>query len=225
MTTSDITFTSWHPRTLYNELDGTQAQPDELREQARNEGYAEGYDQGFEAGKQESIETAKAQVVMLQSLIDALDQPFSQIELEVSEYLLSLVSLICKAVIFRELSTDPHHIQITLNRALELLSEEKGNVYLTVHPDDMAVVSDHWSDELGVLKIIPSSEISRGGCRIKRNDSLVDATIESQLRKIILDLALVPGPNKSSGEPSDPLDATNVDTVTKRLEDGFNLDE
>ena len=51
VTTSDVAFTSWHPRTLLNESAGSQPAPEELREQARNEGYAAGYDQGFEAEK------------------------------------------------------------------------------------------------------------------------------------------------------------------------------
>ena len=54
MTTSDIVFTSWHPRTLLNESAGSPA-PEELREKARNEGYSDGYNEGLEAAKKNHL--------------------------------------------------------------------------------------------------------------------------------------------------------------------------
>lgn len=225
MTTSDVIFTSWHPKTLFNESAGSQPAPEELRQQARNEGYADGYNEGLQAGKKESFDRTNAKVAELQSLIDALDQPFKEKELKVSEYLLSLVSSICRSILIRELSTDAGHIQTTLDRALELLSGQRGTVNLSLHPDDAAAVSDSWSDDLGELRITTSTEIIRGGCLIQRNDSLVDATIESQLRKIILDLSLLPGPVNACGETADLLDIEQVDVTSRRLEQGVNADE
>jgi len=51
---SDATFTSWHPRVLQVESEGSQPSPKELREQAQEEGYAQGYAEGLEAGRKES---------------------------------------------------------------------------------------------------------------------------------------------------------------------------
>ena len=225
MTTSEVMFTSWHPRTLRSELAGSQPSAEEVREEARANGYAEGYKEGLESGKKEAAAQGNAKAAELQALIDALDQPFQNLELEVSEYLLSLVSAICKSIIRRELSTEKEYIQNTLERALALLSDERGNVKLMLHPDDAALVSDNWSDELGELKIRSVPELIRGGCRIQRNDSLVDATIETQLRKAIVDLSLVPGPANSLGEPAAPLDAENINITAERLEGGVDLDE
>ena len=225
MTTSDAIFTSWHPRTLYNESPGSQPAPEDLRQEARNEGYADGYKEGLEAGKEESFERANAKVAQLQSLIDALDQPFRKQELQVSEYLLSIISVICKSILHRELSTDVGHIQTTLDRALDLLSGQKGTVNVSLHPDDAAVVSDNWPGELGELKIISAPDITRGGCLIRRDDSLVDATIEGQLRKIIADLTLVAGPVHRSDETGSLLDIEQVDLTSQRLEQRVNPDE
>lgn len=224
MTTSDVRFTSWHPRTLFNES-ADQPALEDLRQQAREEGYTEGYEEGLEAGKKEAFERANAKVAQLQKLIDALDQPFKKTELQVSEYLLALVSSICKSVLRRELTTDSGFIQDTLDRALELLSGQQGTINLSLHPDDAAEVSDNWSGELGALKITSAPEITRGGCVIQRDDSLVDATIESQLRRIVLDLALVSMHINSSGETTDQLDVEQVDEISKRLEQGFNNNE
>jgi flagellar assembly protein FliH len=225
VTTSDVAFTSWQPKILLNESTGSQPAPEEIRQQARNEGYADGYTEGLEAGKKTSLDHSNAKVAQLQSLIDALERPFKNIESEVSEYLLSLVSAICKSVLSRELSTDVGHIHTTLERALELLSGQRGTVNLSLHPDDASVVSDLWSDDFGEFNIIASPEITRGGCLIKRNDSVVDATIESQLRKIISELSLMPGPVNSSGEAADLLDSEQVDVISKRLGTWVNDDE
>lgn len=222
MTTSDVVFKSWQPKILFNESAGSQPAPEELRQQARKEGYADGYSEGLEAGKKESFDRIDAKVAQLQSLVKALEQPLESLELEVSEYLLSMVSAICKSVLRRELSTDVGHIQTTLDRGLELLSGQQGTVNLSLHPDDATLVSDNWPDDFGELKIIASPEIIRGGCFIQRNDSLVDATIESQLRKIILDLSLIPGPVNSSSETVDLLDIEQIDLTSKRLEKGVD---
>jgi flagellar biosynthesis/type III secretory pathway protein FliH len=69
-------------------------------------------------------------------LVDALDRPFQRQELKVSEYLLSLVASICKSILRRELSIDVEHISKTLDSALELLSGERAQVTVLLHPDD-----------------------------------------------------------------------------------------
>ena len=219
---SDVMFTSWHPRVLQVESEGSQPSPKELREQAQSEGYAQGYAEGLEAGQKESEIQATAKISQLQSLVDALDRPFNQQELKVSEYLLSLVSAVCSSILRRELSTDAERIRETLDRALELLSGERGQVTLLLHPDDMAAVTDAWSDDLGELRVESTPNVIRGGCRIQRNDSLVDASIETQLRNIIIELARIPGPVGSSGEPGDLLDGAEVESTINRLEVGEN---
>jgi len=222
---SDVMFTSWHPRVLQVESEGSQPSPKELREQAQSEGYAQGYAEGLEAGQKEAELQANAKVVQLQSLVDALDRPFNKNELKVSEYLLSLVSTICSSILRRELSTDAERIRDTLDRALELLSGERGQVTLLLHPDDMAAVTDAWADDLGELRVEPAPDVIRGGCRIQRNDSLVDATIETQLRNTIMDLARIPGPIGSSGVPGDLLDGAEVESTINRLEAGGSESE
>jgi flagellar biosynthesis/type III secretory pathway protein FliH len=87
---SDVMFTSWHPRALHVESEGSQPSPEELREQARQEGFAKGYSEGLDAGHKESAIQANAKAAQLQSLVDALDRPFQRQELKVSEYLLSI---------------------------------------------------------------------------------------------------------------------------------------
>jgi len=219
---SDVMFTSWHPRVLQVESEGSQPSPKELREQAQSEGYAQGYAEGLEAGQKESEIQANAKVAQLQSLIDALDRPFHQKELEVSEYLLAVVSMVCSSILRRELSTDGERIQETLDRALELLSGERGQVTLLLHPDDVAAVTDAWAEDLGELRVESTPNVIRGGCQIQRNDSLVDASIETQLRNIIIELARIPGPVGSSGEPGDLLDGAEVESTINRLEVGEN---
>lgn len=215
---SDVMFTSWHPRALQVESEGSQPSPEELREQARQEGYAQGHREGLEAGQKESEIQAKAKAAQLKKLIDALDRPFQNEELKVSEYLLSLVFSVCKSVLRRELSVDAEHIRNTLDTALELLSDEEGQVTLLLHPDDAAAVADAWADDLGEPKVRAAPEIIRGGCRVERKDSLVDATIETRLRNIIMELASLPGPKGSSGEPGDLLDVDAIESSVNRLE-------
>ena len=91
-----------------------------------------------------------------------------------------------------------------------------------LHPDDVAAVTDAWAEDLGELRVESTPNVIRGGCRIQRNDSLVDASIETQLRNIIIELARIPGPVGSSGEPGDLLDGAEVESTINRLEVGEN---
>ena len=150
---SDVMFTSWHPRALHVESEGSQPSPEELREQARQEGFAKGYSEGLDAGHKESAIQANAKAAQLQSLVDALDRPFQRQELKVSEYLLSLTSSVCKSILRRELSIDVEHISETLDSALELLS---GGKIVMEATDELKIdcsVADKLSGTLSIMEI------------------------------------------------------------------------
>ena len=53
----------------------------------------------------------------------------------------------------------------------------------------------------------------------------IDATIESQLRQIISDLAVAPGPINFMGESADLLDSNKVELTTNRLGEDIKVDE
>lgn len=215
---SSAAFTNWHPRNLYVESEGSQPLPEELREHARQEGYAAGYTEGLAAGQKEAKLQGEKLVVQLMALIEDLDQPFRRSELNVSEYLLSVLQFTCKTILRRELSADAEHITGTLERALDLLAGERGQVTVYLHPDDVSVVRGHLADETDDLKIKEDSQMIRGGCRVERRESMVDATIESQLRNLIMDMASVPGSPDDTGHRTEALSSSNIESTFARLE-------
>jgi flagellar biosynthesis/type III secretory pathway protein FliH len=181
---SSAAFTNWHPRNLYVESEGSQPLPEELREHARQEGYAAGYTEGLAAGQKEAKLQGEELVARLMALIEDLDQPFRRSELSVSEYLLSVLQFACKTILRRELSADAEHITGTLERALDLLAGERGQVTVYLHPDDVSVVRGHLADEIDDLIMdlasVPGSPDDTG----HRPEALSSSNIESTFARL-----------------------------------------
>ena len=150
--------------------------------------------------------------------MSSLEQPFNRQEVEVSEYLLSLVSAICLRILRRELKTDEDFIRSSIDRAVDIIASKDSVVRVTVHPDDKAVVEELWDPELARLALYEDSTIIRGGCSVERGDSLVDSTIENQLRKILEQLCDSEASPSDSEAAPDRLDIDEVLETVARLD-------
>jgi flagellar assembly protein FliH len=222
---SESVFTSWRPTEISIESPGYQPSPAELREKAAQEGYAQGYSEGLLAGKAEAKSHTDALVSHLSHVIEQLETPFGKMEQEVSGYLLSLVGAICKTVLKRELAHDEDQIAEILRCSLQSLAGERGNVSITLHPDDRAVVEAHWSPELGELNITADPNLIRGGCRLTRKDAVVDATKETQLRGLIMELSAASVQRASLDKSLEPLDPDSVQATMVRLSNSVDKNE
>ena len=150
--------------------------------------------------------------------MSSLEQPLNRQEVEVSEYLLGLVSAICLRILRRELKTDEDFIRSSIDRAVDIIASKDSVVRVTVHPDDKAVVEELWDSELARLALYEDSTIIRGGCSVERGDSLVDSTIENQLRKILEQLCDSEASPSESETAPDRLDIDEVLETAERLD-------
>jgi len=224
MTTSDLAFSRWHPRTLYSETDQDSVSLDELRDAAQREGYEKGYSEGLSVGKKELEEERDAITERLHNLMKALKNPFEKTDLDVSEYLLALALNLCRTILRSELSANREYIQKTVDEALSILASESGDITIFLHPDDCDLISVNWEAEIDALKVKSDPNLFPGDCRVQRNDSLVDATIEAQLQKLFMQLCVSSESTDSLGEYAEPLDYERVEATSKRLEGRVNED-
>ena len=122
----------------------------------------------------------------------------------------------------RELSTDESEFGDS-HRALELLSGERGQVTLLLHPDDMAAVTDAWADDLGSLEE-PAPTLFVGVVKFREMIrwlmQLLKPSYEIQLWILLAYLALSVLP-----ESRRLLDRTEVESTINRLEAGGNDSE
>lgn len=178
-----------------------QAAFDEGFAQGKEEGFSKGYEEGREQGtadglahgqaegKKQGLEQASAlieqQTQALASLMDQLQQPLMQVDQQVEQQLLQLCLAMAEAVIAVECKTNPNVILKTLSEAISALPLQTEQVLIKLHPDDLAVIEQHFSAEQIAERhwqLRSDPAIERGGCLLETPLSSMDRSIKHRLQ-------------------------------------------
>jgi flagellar assembly protein FliH len=158
-------------------------------EEGREQGAADGLTQGQAEGKKLGLEQAAEEIeqkkLELSAMLDQLQQPLLQIDQQVEHQLLQLCLAMAEAVIAVEVKTNPAVILKTLADATAVLPLQTEHILIKLHPDDIAVVEQHFTTEQLAerhwqLRSEPS--IERGGCLLETPLSSMDRTIKHRLQ-------------------------------------------
>ena len=163
----------------------TLEQLEQIRQEAYNEGFATGEKDGFHAGqlkaKQEADAALAAQNTRLETVMSALLAPIAEQDQQIEEDLLTLLKLMVKEVIGRELKLDSSQIRQVVQGALKLLPMGAQNIRLHLHPHDFEAIKqlrerheEHW-------KLLEDDQLLPGGCRVETEHSRIDASVEARL--------------------------------------------
>lgn len=197
-----------------------------IREEARQEGYAEGleqgqqagyesgYQQGFDegrlAGKEAGEQEAKVAAEQLQQelglrwqqLFEHMRQPALQINEGVERQLVTMTATLAQAICMHEVSTSETLIGKVLEQAVDELSEQATQLKIALHPDDLELIKQRWSDterdEMG-WRLVADETLTRGGCVVTTPITRVDATLESRMNDVFRHY--IQGMSGSNGAP------------------------
>lgn len=172
---------------------------DEAFEQGRQQGFEQGLKQGYEQGHQQGLETGhkqgyeesqhllQKQVSELDSLLQALAEPFKKLDDEVEHELVKLVIAIARQIIRREIRTDPGQIVGVIREAVNVLPLASQKITLNLHPDDAELVRSilKLDENPPLWRLQENPLITRGGCTVETEVSAVDATLEKRLSTVI----------------------------------------
>lgn len=165
----------------------TAGQIETIQKQAYDEGYDEGRQAGYQAGQDQVLQHAS----QLKSILDVLSEPLAELDEEVVQQLLDMVTTISRQVIRRELRTDPGQIVGVVRDCMKALPVAARKIFVYLHPEDAELVRNAFSigdsTEEG-WKIIEDPVMSRGGCRVEAEHSKIDASVEQQLNRVIANL-------------------------------------
>jgi len=178
-----------------------------------------GYTDGLGKGEAEAERRLQEKLSQFDAILGSLEQPLQDMNKDVSEHLLSLVIATTRAILKRELVTDDSVIRDSLDEALSALSGASGDIEVSLHPDDEALVSGLLKDQRDKVTIVANPDIFRGGCLVKRNDSLVDATIEEKCKAVLEQLANE-APRAVGSTENDILDADRIQAIADRFQSG-----
>lgn len=152
--------------------------------------FDEAYAQGFEAGRQEGRAEMAAKAETLNRCIEALSEPFRELDDAVEEALVSLAVRVARQIIRRELKTDPGQIVGVVRETIELLPVASRQVEVHLHPEDAQVVRAAFGESGTNLAwtLVEDPVLTRGGLRVTTATSQIDARVEKRLDAILATL-------------------------------------
>lgn len=160
-----------------------------IRQDAYNEGFRIGEKDGFLAGQLKARQEADAalaeRLARLERLMGHFLEPIAEQDRNLEHALVSLVSLLGREVIQRELLIDSSQLRGVLREALKLLPMGAGNVHIHVNPQDFELIKALRERHEESWRILEDGDLLPGGCRIETEHSRIDASIETRLAQAI----------------------------------------
>lgn len=158
---------------------------EEGRAQGMTDGLAQGQAEGKKLGLEQAADEIAQKTQQLAALLDQLQQPLQQIDQQVEQQLVQLCLAMAEAVIAVEVKTNPQVILKTLADATAMLPMQTENILIKLHPDDLALVEQHFSPEQLAqrhwqLRAEPAME--QGGCWLETPLSSMDRSIKHRLQ-------------------------------------------
>ena len=165
-----------------------QAEADNIMLQAQteiDEQKKEGYQQGSEQALAEVEGTLKAVRMMAEEVHGWKSELTSQSE----KILIEMMKDFARKMFGEGVKLDPQALHDNLDRIMENAGG-LGELKVFLNPQDAKLLDPSWKEQqflvLGEqVKIVPSANITRGGCLVKGNLGMVDARVETQLDSIL----------------------------------------
>ena len=158
------------------------------RHEAAEAGFLEGLERGMRAAREELRESLRQDQQALHQLVQSANQALSEIFQANETFLLDLVFKLARLILLRDLSLDDQYI-VRLVKELIGQTSLRDSITLKLNPEDAALIEKVWPEmqewaELKNLKIIPSPQMTRGGCQLETEWSAIESTLEMQLTRV-----------------------------------------
>lgn len=159
-------------------------------EAGRKDGHAAGYRVGFEEGTQKAAADNRKNAEELGLMMETVEKSKTKILHDFQEDLQNLAVAMAKAILKKELEIDDDAIRsIILSAMEEYRNQEWVRIYVSDGTANILLKSDGsiveaLKDISDNVKVVVSPGLDEGGCILETPDQIVDAGIDSQLKKI-----------------------------------------
>ena len=157
--------------------------------EGKKEGLAQGLAEGIEKGMQQGLQRAQQQVneklAAVDELMKHLSHALNEQDYLLEQALLNVVTEVSRTVVGRELQLDSKHIIQVVRQALSSLPPSRDNVRIFVNPADVAVLDEAKERGGESWRALPDEAVTKGGCRVETDQSLVDFTVERRFSAMI----------------------------------------
>jgi flagellar assembly protein FliH len=146
--------------------------------------HEEGYQEGLKIAKQENEQLKQR----LLGLINFFESPLQALNEEVEQQLSLLAVTLAQQLVRREIRAEPGEIIGVIRESVQLLPANSRKIKIALHPEDAELVRkilqlDEQEEEQS-WKILENRMISRGGCEITADKSVINATLENRLQSL-----------------------------------------
>ena len=165
----------------------TAGQIEKIQKQAYDEGFNQGKQEGYKAGQT----LVNQHATRLKTILELMSAPLAELDEQVIQQMLDLVTTMARQVIRRELRADPGQVIGVVRECIKALPIAARKVFIHLHPEDAELVLNAFSIDDNMeqgWKIIVDPLLTRGGCRIEAEHSTIDASVEQQLNRVIANL-------------------------------------
>ncbi len=171
---------------------------DEAFEKGRAAGFEQGLRQGRDAGRKEALEQAAASLQALQerwlAAANDWDQLRSVMQRDAGDAVLDLALKLAARLVHRVIEVDRGVVVEQVAAALAMVLKHS-DVLVRVHPEDRPAMEQAMPRLLAAfprfthVRLTDDPTVGRGGCVVSHGQGTVDATLDTQLRRV-LDLIL-----------------------------------
>jgi len=186
-------------------------------EQGKAKGYEEGYQQGLQQGHDQAYADANDQLQQLMAawsdVAGQWDTQLRDMQREAKQAVMELALRLSERLVHRVIEVDPTVVVDQLGQVLSHVLRPL-DVSVRVHPDDIEILEEALPDlleEFAHLKHVElhgDATMSRGGCAAAFGQGHIDASIETQLERVID--AMLPESESSDAAASDSSDQPDV---------------
>ncbi len=153
-------------------------------ERWHQQAHEEGYQEGLKKAKQENDQLRQR----LLSLINFFEAPLQSLNEEVEQQLSLLAVTLAQQLVRREIRAEPGEIIGVIRESIPLLPANSRKIKISLHPEDAALLRKTLqldeNEEEQSWKIIENRMITRGGCEITADKSVINATLENRLQSL-----------------------------------------
>ena len=141
---------------------------------------------GYEVGLNQAQQTLSEYHQTFEAIFSSFDQALKLIDDDVIQSITQLAIAISKQIIRRELQINSEQVVSVVREAIKLLPLDKSRLVVHLNPSDIEVVQKVFNqDETDhSFSLSEDPSIQRGGCKLSTEDSIIDATIDSQVAQI-----------------------------------------
>lgn len=181
----------------------TASQLESIEKQAYEEGEQRGYQDGMKRSDEE-LEKIKEKARQFDTLMIALTQPFNEMDEQVVQQMADLSIAIARQLIRRELHIDKRQVIAIAREAMTELPVGSRNIKLYLNPEDAQLVleaftlNDRETSSEKLWQVFEDPALTRGGCRVTSEHSVIDATVEARFNRVINQLL---GGERQTDEP------------------------